>query len=140
MDRHGWMIRQRRKPTVCILGVCASMLILPWVCAAQAPPLPSVQQRPPGQNPQPQGTVPLPNTITQSSSVSSTASGASAPQSVTVPSSLSKSFGTIGRGLPGMTGGPPLTAPMGSQDPSPGFMLPTTIPPLFCDPAVNIPC
>ena len=46
----------------------------------------------------------------------------------------------FGQGLPGMTSGPTLTAPMGSQDPSARYMRPTVIPPLFCDPAINIPC
>jgi len=39
-----------------------------------------------------------------------------------------------------MPGGPPLTGGMGAQDPSSKYMRPSTIGPLFCDPAVNIPC
>ena len=100
----------------------------------------STQQTQPGQNLQAPGTIPIPNPLAQQSAISSTASGASAPQSNTVPSSQGKSFGTVGQGLPGMTSGPALTAPMGSQDPSARYMRPTVIPPLFCDPAVNIPC
>ena len=49
-------------------------------------------------------------------------------------------FGRAGRGLPGMPGGPPLKAPMGAQDPTDDYMRPPVIGPLFCDPAVNIPC
>ncbi|HND00910.1 MAG TPA: hypothetical protein PK782_02485, partial [Nitrospira sp.] len=94
----------------------------------------------PGSNLQAPGTIPIPNPLAQQSAISSTASGASAPQSNTIPSSQGKSFGTIGQGLPGMTSGPTLTAPMGSQDPSARYMRPTVIPPLFCDPAINIPC
>ncbi|HPV84053.1 MAG TPA: hypothetical protein PK866_13040 [Nitrospira sp.] len=100
----------------------------------------STQQTQLGQNLQAPGTIPIPNPLAQQSAISSTASGASAPQSNTVPSSQGKSFGTVGQGLPGMTSGPALTAPMGSQDPSARYMRPTVIPPLFCDPAVNIPC
>ena len=100
----------------------------------------STQQTQLGQNLQAPGSIPIPNPLAQQSAISSTASGASAPQSNTVPSSQGKSFGTVGQGLPGMTSGPALTAPMGSQDPSARYMRPTVIPPLFCDPAVNIPC
>ncbi len=119
------------------------LLLAPSVVAAQLLP-PSLsqsnQQNQPGQNLQAPGSIPIPNPLAQQSAISSTASGASAPQSNTIPSSQGKSFGTIGQGLPGMRGGPTLTAPMGSQDPSARYMRPTVIPPLFCDPAVNIPC
>ena len=98
------------------------------------------QQNPSGQNLQSPGIIPIPNPFAQPSPIEATASGASAPQSKTGPSSQGKSFGTIGKGLPGMTGGPALTAPMGSQDPASRYMRPTVIPPLFCDPAINIPC
>jgi hypothetical protein len=47
---------------------------------------------------------------------------------------------SIGRGVPGMSGGPPLNSPMGARDPSAQYMRPPTIGPLFCDPALNIPC
>src|SRR5262245_3333949 len=59
-------------------------------------------------------------------------------------SSVSRSSGTsliiAGRGLPGMPGGPPLNAPIGAQDPTPIYMRPSVIGPLFCDPAINIVC
>lgn len=55
-------------------------------------------------------------------------------------SSLGKRFGSAGRGLSGMPGGPPLKGGIGSQDPSGKYMRPSVIPPLFCDPALNIPC
>lgn len=51
-----------------------------------------------------------------------------------------KAFGSAGRGLPGMRGGPPLQSPMGAQDPTADYMRPPVVGPLFCDPAVNIPC
>ena len=123
--------------------LCAVLLLMPAFVRAQLLPPSSnqsTQQNQPGQNLQAPGSIPIPNPLAQQSAISSTASGASAPQSNTVPSSQGKSFGTIGQGLPGMTSGPALTAPMGSQDPSARYMRPTVIPPLFCDPAVNIPC
>jgi hypothetical protein len=55
-------------------------------------------------------------------------------------SSTRKRYGSAGQGLPGMPGGPPIKGSMGSQDPSSRYMRPPVIPPLLCDPAVNIPC
>ncbi len=126
------------------VGIAALLWLVPAFVTAQTLSPPSGQSnqqtQQPGQNPQAPGTIPIPNPFAQQSTIASTASGASAPQSNTVPSSRGKSFGTIGQGLPGMTSGPTLTAPMGSQDPSTRYMRPTVIPPLFCDPAINIPC
>lgn|SRR5574340_954333 len=123
------------------LTIGLGLWAVPILCVAQTPSLPSGPQNQPGQNPQPLGTLPIPNPLAaQSSSVTSTASGAGVPQGVTIPSSQGKSFGTVGKGLPGMAGGPQLTAPMGAQDPSPRYMRPPVIAPLFCDPSVNIPC
>lgn len=124
-----------------LIALIVAMLAAPFPVMAQTPPPSSSQQPQQGQTPQMPGTLPLlQNPFAQQSTITSTASGASAPQSNTIPSSQGKSFGTIGKGLPGMTGGPALTAPMGSQDPSSRYMRPTVIPPLFCDPAINIPC
>ena len=47
---------------------------------------------------------------------------------------------TVGRGLPGMPGGPPLGGEGGAADPSTDYMNPPVVGPLFCDPAMNIPC
>ena len=47
---------------------------------------------------------------------------------------------TVGQGLPGMPGGPPLGGGGGATDPSTDYMTPQVIGPLFCDPAMNIPC
>jgi len=55
-------------------------------------------------------------------------------------SSLGKSFGSAGRGLPGMPGGPSLNGALGAQDPSGKFMRPPVIAPLLCDPAIDLPC
>jgi hypothetical protein len=49
-------------------------------------------------------------------------------------------FGGAGRGLPGMSGGPPVNSPLGARDPTSNYMRPPTIGPLFCDPALNLPC
>ncbi|MGE0276191.1 MAG: hypothetical protein AB7R40_12300 [Nitrospiraceae bacterium] len=49
-------------------------------------------------------------------------------------------FISAGRGLPGMTGGPPLGSIDGAFDRTGDYMTPTVVGPLFCDPAVNISC
>lgn len=49
-------------------------------------------------------------------------------------------FVSVGRGLPGMSGGPSLGAAGGAVDPSGDYMSPRVVGPLFCDPAMNIPC
>jgi hypothetical protein len=49
-------------------------------------------------------------------------------------------FGGAGRGLPGMPGGPPLNGTLGARDPSTQYMRPPAVGPLFCDPAINLPC
>jgi hypothetical protein len=59
---------------------------------------------------------------------------------VDLSSSIGKSFGTAGRGLPGMPGGPPVNGVIGSQDPSGKYMRPPVIPPILCDPAIDLPC
>ena len=58
----------------------------------------------------------------------------------TTSSSVGKRFGSAGQGLPGMPGGPPIKGSMGYQDPSSRYMRPPVIPPVLCDPAINIPC
>lgn len=109
-------------------------------CGAQAPPqtpTPPAVQNQAGQTPP--AAVPL---ATPSAGVSTVG-----PTSVPSPgvgsstsSSVGKRFGSAGQGLPGMPGGPPIKGSMGSQDPSGRYMIPPTIPPLLCDPAINIPC
>ncbi len=143
MSRRGRSYPGRVHVESCALALSVAIMLAPSFGTAQTSPPQSNQLNPqnqPGQSLQSPGTIPIPNPLAQQSAISSTASGASAPQSNTIPSSRGKSFGTIGQGLPGMTGGPALTAPMGSQDPSSRYMRPTVIPPLFCDPAINIPC
>ena len=109
-------------------------------CGAQAPPplptQPAIQNQA-GQIPQ----AALPS-ATPGAGVS-TAGPTSVPASgvgSSTSSSFGKRFGSAGQGLPGMPGGPPINVPMGSQDPSSKYMRPPVIPPVLCDPAINIPC
>ena len=126
----------------CGLAVFAVFVVGALVnpCGAQTPsPAPPVQNQ--AVQP-PQGTLPA---ATPSAGVSGQVNVG--PTSVPTPgvgsttsSSFGKRFGSVGQGLPGMPGGPPIKGSMGSQDPSSRYMRPPVIPPLLCDPAVNIPC
>jgi hypothetical protein len=125
---------------LCGLAVFALFVVgvLANPCGAQTPP--PAPTPPPVQN---QPVQPL--QVTPSAGVSGQANVG--PTSVPTPgvgsttsSSAGKRFGSVGQGLPGMPGGPPITGSMGSQDPSSRYMSPPVIPPLLCDPAVNIPC
>ena len=122
------------------LALVALLVVLAVPCGAQAPPQtptpPSVQNQL-GQTPQ----AALPP-VTSGAGVSP-----GGPTAVPVPgvgssasSSVGKRFGSAGQGLPGMPGGPPIKGSMGYQDPSSKYMRPPEIPPVLCDPAVNIPC
>jgi hypothetical protein len=119
-------------------AVVSTLLVvsaLAYPCGAQTPP-----PAPPVQNQANQ-----PPQATSSAGLSGQAnveptSGESPGVGPTTSSSAGKRFGSAGRGLPGMPGGPPIKGSMGSQDPSSRYMRPPVIPPLSCDPAVNIPC
>lgn len=121
-----------------MLSVLLVMGLPAFPCGAQAPaqtPSPPTVQNQAGQTPQ--------------AGLNVGGSGQSNVEPISVPasgvgssasSSLGKRFGSAGQGLPGMPGGPPMKGSMGSQDPSSRYMIPPTIPPLLCDPAVDISC
>jgi hypothetical protein len=136
--REGWGTTNRHE--LCGLAVFALFVVgaLANPCGAQTPP--PVPTPPPVQNQAVQ-----PSQVTPSAGVSGQANVG--PTSVPIPgvgtttsSSAGKRFGSAGQGLPGMPGGPPIKGSMGSQDPASRYMRPPVIPPLLCDPAVNIPC
>jgi len=119
------------------IGTFGGSCVLVGHCAAQVITVPGMPQNQPAQNPligQPQLPLPLP-VIPENSIISQTT-----PE---LKGNLHRpgfSLGSAGRGLPGMPGGPPLHTSMGAQDPSPRYMRPPVIGPLFCDPAINITC
>ncbi len=122
------------------LLLVALLVVLVAPCGAQAPP--QTPTPPPVQNQLGQTPQAMLPPATSGAGVS-----LGGPTSVPVPgvgssasSSLGKRFGSAGQGLPGMPGGPPIKGSMGSQDPSSKYMRPPEIPPVLCDPAVNIPC
>jgi hypothetical protein len=119
-----------------LAGLLGGLFTIPGIAQTPPPPTPPSSQNQPQPNPQPAApevgpTGGLTTTPPQPSSALPGMAGSS---------SVRKSFGTAGRGLPGMPGGPPLKSTMGAQDPSSGYMRPPTIGPLYCDPALNIPC
>ena len=132
------MMRNRVRSVLFVLGGLAEVGALAFPCGAQAPPqtpTPPTVQNQLGQSPQ--------AGLNVGGSGQSSVGPTSAPASgvgTSASSSLGKGFGSAGRGLPGMPGGPPIRGSMGSQDPSGKYMTPPTIQPLLCDPAVNIPC
>jgi hypothetical protein len=116
------------------------LLALAIPCGAQVSPAPS--QTPAQSIPNLQPT--LQPVVTGAGGVTPSVTGVQPTPAPTVgttgSSSDRKSFGTVGQGLPGMPGGPPLASPNGAQDFSSKYMRPQLIGPLFCDPALDIPC
>lgn len=120
--------------------IAMSLLVLAIPCGAQVSPPPSQTPAQPIPSLQPA----LQPVITGAGGVTPSAPGTQPTAAPTVgtagSSSDRKSFGTVGKGLPGLPGGPALTSPNGAQDPSSKYMRPPVIGPLFCDPALDIPC
>ena len=114
---------------LCIVGALANP------CGAQTPP-----PAPPAQSQAVQTPQAAPSAGVSGQGDVGPASGESSGVGPTMSSSAGKRFGSAGRGLPGMPGGPPIKGSIGSQDSSSRYMRPPVIPPLLCDPAVNIPC
>ena len=138
--RRGKMMHYLAVSALFVVGVLAGVGALAFPCSAQTPPPAPPVQNQANQPPQ-AGLIPA----TPSAGVSGQANAG--PTSVPTPgvgssasSGAGKRFGSAGQGLPGMPGGPPIRGSMGSQDPSSRYMRPPVIPPLLCDPAVNIPC
>ena len=135
LGREGWGTTNRHE--LCGLAVFALFVVgaLANPCGAQTPlPTPPVLNQ-----------AVQPSQATPSAGVSGQANVG--PTSLPTPgvgsttsSSVGKRFGSAGQGLPGMPGGPPIKGSIGSQDPSSQYMRPPVIPPVLCDPAVNVPC
>src|SRR5437868_11512042 len=127
-----WPIKMMAVSALLVVGALANP------CGAQAPP--PVPTPPPVQN----QAVQSPQAASSAGVSDQTNIG---PTSAPIPgvgsttsSSVGKRFGSAGQGLPGLPGGPPIKGTAGYQDPSSQYMRPPVIPPVLCDPAVNIPC
>ncbi len=122
---------------IVVIGLCVETGLFHRQATAQTTsPVLNGQLNP---TPVPSATTPAPDATTPASlSIASpvTAGAVSTDQS----SSLGKSFGSAGQGLPGMPGGAPINSALGAQDPSGKYMRPPVIPPILCDPAIDIPC
>jgi hypothetical protein len=130
-----------------VLVALAGVGAFVFPCGAQSPSSPSfVPTPPPVQNlpnqPPQAGALPGLSNATVPGQANAGPTPVPAPGIVgtATSSSAGKAFGSVGGGLPGMPGGPPVNRPMGSQDPSSQYNIPPMIPPVLCDPAVNIPC
>ena len=128
-----------------------SSLLFYLVLVAAPGPSTSFAQNLPGTPQSPTSQAQSPVTISPIQPSSAPTSGL--PANVVTPSTTNQlepspgarsrsgtTFGTVGRGLPGMPGGPPLNGFMGAQDPTADYMRPPSVGPLFCDPAINLPC
>lgn len=72
--------------------------------------------------------------------VAGQAAGLVAPPGLLPEATSGRIWSSVGRGLPGMPGGPPLTDRMGAEDPAARFMRPTVIGSLACDLGLDPEC
>lgn len=114
-----------------VIGACGEAGVLTLPCLAQTSPvLPGItNQTPQSQQAGPQ--PPLPTTP---------GSGVPLAPSVTATAPTRIAPGTVGRGLPGMPGGPPISATPGARDPAPTYMRPPVIGPVECDLVLDPTC
>jgi hypothetical protein len=118
--------------------ICLLTAALAHPCFAQTAPAPVPPQNPSMQSLQ-EGIQPaLPGSA--SPAVGSPSSAAATAVTPSLGPARPNSLQPAGRGLPGMPGGPPLNRASGAQDPSPTYMRPPAIGPLFCDPLVDGVC
>jgi hypothetical protein len=131
-----------KRHVIILLGLLWITAVVPRGAEGQTPPTSNAAAQTPAiQSPQggsqAQSSVsPAPATVTTGQTtvgLTSASTGISA-------STTSSPVVSVGRGLPGMPGGPRLGAAGGAVDPSNDYMTPPVVGPLFCDPAMNIPC
>jgi len=118
---------------VVFVGTCATQI------SAQVTPTPANPQNPSTQSLQAgvEGTrLPVRSAIVPTTPASTAIQGVASIPSSTRPGSLR----AAGRGLPGLSGGPPITGGLGYQDPAPRYMRPPTLGPLLCDPLTDSAC
>lgn len=141
--KRGKMVHYLALSVLFVLAALAGVGAIVFPCGAQTQTAPPATATPPPIQNQPNQ---LPQAGALPSIQNATANAGPAPVpapgivGTTTSSSAGKTFGSVGRGLPGMPGGPPVNGPSGSQDPSSQYNIPPMIPAVLCDPAVNIPC
>lgn len=130
---------KHRFPSVLAVGAFGGLLAWTGPCEAQTITVPDGIQNQSPQNPQAGQLQRIVPTLGVPGSVITPETTSELTKSPSI-SSPGTSLGVAVRRLPGMSGGPPLKAPMGAQDPSARYMRPPVIGPLFCDPSINIVC
>jgi len=119
-----------------VVGVLPVMAVpsLAQTVSAPTAPIQSLQIQQPGALPA------LPGTGGAAAATSVVTLPLASAPTPTLPPATGIAPGTVGRGLPGMRGGPPLNGPSGAQDPSASYMRPPVIGPLECDLLVDPEC
>lgn len=134
-----WTVTKHHCAIALAVGAFGACFAWAGLCAGQTITVPNGTQIQPPQNPQAgQLQPPLPFVGVLATVI--TPETTSRLRSSSTISRAGTSLAIVGRGLPGMPGGPPLNAGMGAQDLSAGYMRPPVIGPLFCDPSINIAC
>jgi hypothetical protein len=132
------------KPLIIVVSLLLSPAVYPLAGGAQTSVTPSTA--PPSQNLAPQnlqGGQPVPSpgfSVPANVTTTQTTLGLNPAAGGASSSTTTSARVTVGRGLPGMPGGPPLGGEGGATDSSTDYMNPPVVGPLFCDPAMNIPC
>ena len=106
-------------------------------CLAQTLSIPSSVQNEPALSPATGSQLPaLPGSAPAPSIIAGTGPAPGVNQNVT----REKLSPPVGRGLPGMPGGPALYTPMGAGDPSSRYMRPLVLGPVSCDLVADPAC
>lgn len=136
---HPFLVMKHPFAMTLVLATCCGLVAWVNFCAAQTISIPSATTNQPAQNPQ-AGQVQPPQQILGVPANVLTPQTTSGLSSISPLPSPGLSLGSVGRGLPGMPGGPPINTPVGARDPSSTYMRPPVVGPLFCDPSINITC
>lgn len=119
-----------------LVGLSAASAVVES-CLAQTLSIPSSVQNEPALSPATGSQLPtLPGTTPAPSIIAGTGPAPGVNQPIT-REQLSP---PVGRGLPGMPGGPALYVPMGAGDPSSRYMRPLVLGPVSCDLVVDPAC
>ena len=133
-----WNVKKRRAvflTSALLIGALEGLIVMVIPSVGQMLSVPPSSQNQALQSPQAGPQPPLPSAGTPG-----TVSPATSTVLTPAPTPGTSLSSSAGRGLPGMPGGPPLNAPMGSQDPAASYMRPPVVGPLSCDPVLDPAC
>ena len=131
-----------------VVGILGGLSAMAIPCRAQAPATPPTQNAVPSPTQNSQGGPPPPIIPgsgapgTPTPGVTTAATPQLGPVVGVISPGVTIFYGPppVGRGLPGMPGGPALNGPMGAQDLSGRYMSPPAIGPTVCDLATLASC